>query len=96
VRHSPPGESVKVSVSEAPDQWRIEVSDRGPGIAPEFLPHLFERFYRADHGRSRDLGGTGLGLAIVKETAEAHGGRAEVESVPGEGATFRIVLHRGA
>lgn len=94
VRHSPDGEVVTVSVVAAPDEWRVEVRDHGPGIPPEFLPHLFERFYRADHGRSRDLGGTGLGLAIVKETAQTHGGRAEVESVPGEGATFRIVLPR--
>lgn len=94
VRHSPHGEVVTISVVAKPDEWRIEVRDRGPGIGPEILPHLFERFYRADHGRSRDLGGTGLGLAIVKETAQTHGGRAEVESVPGEGATFRIVLPR--
>ena len=94
VRHSPIGQSVTVSVKGVGDEWHIEVRDRGPGIPAEFLPHLFERFYRADHGRSRDLGGTGLGLAIVKETAETHGGRAEVESVLGEGATFRIALPR--
>lgn len=94
VRHSPDGDIVTVSVIAVPDEWRIEVRDHGPGIPPDILPHLFERFYRADHGRSRDLGGTGLGLAIVKETAQTHKGRAEVESVPGKGATFRIVLPR--
>ena len=63
-----------------------------PGIASEHLPRLFEGFCRVDRGRSRDLGGTGLGLAIVKHIAMVHGGRAEVQSAPGAGSTFRIVL----
>jgi len=93
VRYSPEGSAVTVSVKPAePGTWWIEVADNGPGIPPEALPHLFERFYRADHGRSRDLGGTGLGLAIVQETARAHGGHAEVESTPGVGSRFRVVL----
>jgi len=93
VRYSPEGSRVTVSVRPGDQgQWRIEVADNGPGIPPEALPHLFERFYRADHGRSRDLGGTGLGLAIVQETARAHGGRAEVESTPGVGSRFRVIL----
>ena len=70
----------------------ITVIDEGPGIAAEHLPRLFERFYRADKARSRELGGTGLGLAIVKHIALVHGGRAEVESEPGRGSTFRLVL----
>ena len=92
VRHSPEGEEVRVAIRRLEAEWIVEVKDHGPGVSPDILPHLFERFYRADHGRSRDMGGTGLGLAIVKETAELHGGRAEVESVPGQGATFRIAL----
>ncbi len=70
----------------------IEVADQGPGIPAKHLPRLFERFYRIDRARSRELGGTGLGLAIVKHIAMVHGGRAEVESAPGKGSTFRIVL----
>ncbi|MBK9579682.1 MAG: hypothetical protein IPK50_15405 [Fibrobacterota bacterium] len=92
VRHSPPSTTVEVRVLKDATAWRIEVSDQGSGVPAESIAHLFERFYRADHGRSRDMGGTGLGLAIVKETAQAHGGFAEVESPPGQGATFRIVL----
>lgn len=92
VRHSPEGEEVVLEVRREGAEWVVEVRDRGPGVPPDILPHLFERFYRADHGRSRDMGGTGLGLAIVKETAELHGGRAEVESEFGRGARFRVVL----
>jgi two-component system phosphate regulon sensor histidine kinase PhoR len=71
---------------------RIEVADSGPGIAPEHLPRLFERFYRVDKARSRGEGGTGLGLAICKHIALVHGGNAEVESVVGKGSTFSIVF----
>ena len=76
----------------AAGELAISVRDRGPGIAREHLPRLFERFYRVDKARSRDLGGTGLGLAIVKHIAQAHGGRVSVESAPGQGSTFRIHL----
>lgn len=95
VRYSPDSGKVQVAV-EAVDEgnWAISVADRGPGIPLEAQPHLFERFYRVDHGRSRDLGGTGLGLAIVQETARSHGGHAEVQSAPGQGSRFRIVLSR--
>src|SRR5262249_39451469 len=68
----------------------IAVADTGPGIAAKHLPRLFERFYRVDRGRSRDVGGTGLGLSIVKHLAEALGGHVMVESVPGVGSTFSI------
>jgi two-component system phosphate regulon sensor histidine kinase PhoR len=70
----------------------IEVQDYGPGIAPEHLPRLTERFYRVDVGASRHMKGTGLGLAIVKHILTRHGGQLEIESKPGEGAAFRVAL----
>ncbi|MFI6744020.1 sensor histidine kinase [Nonomuraea sp. NPDC050451] len=70
----------------------IEVRDEGQGIDPEHLPHVFDRFYRADAGRSRDSGGSGLGLAIVAALVQAHDGRIEVTSTPGHGTAFRVLL----
>ncbi|MFD0476217.1 sensor histidine kinase [Nonomuraea thailandensis] len=66
--------------------------DEGQGIDPEHLPYLFDRFYRADAGRSRDSGGTGLGLAIAAALVRAHHGRIEVTSTPRRGTTFRVLL----
>ena len=75
------------------DDWlALEVRDFGPGIAADHLPRLTERFYRVDVQESRVLGGTGLGLAIVKHIVTRHGGRLEIESRPGEGALFRVLL----
>jgi two-component system phosphate regulon sensor histidine kinase PhoR len=77
----------------APDQGVVlSVRDEGIGIAANDLPRIFERFYRADRARSRELGGTGLGLSIVKHIAQLHGGRVEAESVVGEGTTIRVIL----
>ncbi|MEE1773218.1 ATP-binding protein [Streptomyces sp. JV185] len=83
--HTPPGTTVTVRVrSAAAMPWVVlEVADDGPGIPPELLPHVFERFARGDASRSRSAGSTGLGLAIVQAVVAAHGGRVEVESVPG-------------
>ncbi|MHC4992219.1 MAG: sensor histidine kinase [Planctomycetota bacterium] len=93
INYSPPGTTVAIKGRAADeDQLEIEIIDEGPGIAAEHLPRLFERFYRVDRARSRELGGTGLGLAIVKHVALVHGGRVEVESEVGRGSVFRLVL----
>jgi two-component system, OmpR family, phosphate regulon sensor histidine kinase PhoR len=68
------------------------VKDSGPGISPEHLPRLSERFYRVDRSRSRETGGTGLGLAIVKHVTQRHGGELQVESTVGGGSQFTIQL----
>jgi signal transduction histidine kinase len=78
-----------------PPMVEIGVADTGPGIAPEDLPFIFERFYRADPSRQRATGGAGLGLAIVKQLVEAQGGRIRVESAPGQGARFLFTLPQG-
>ena len=70
----------------------LSVADEGVGIPAEDLPRIFERFYRADRARSRELGGTGLGLSIVKHIAQLHGGRVEAESVIGQGTTISVIL----
>jgi len=74
------------------DMVEVFVADDGPGIPPEALPRVFERFYRADKARSRDQGGTGLGLSIVKHIVQSHGGEVWAESKPGHGATFFFTL----
>jgi two-component system phosphate regulon sensor histidine kinase PhoR len=95
-KYTEPGGRIEVRVGEVGEEVRIEVADTGIGIPPEDLPRIFERFYRVDKARSRDLGGTGLGLAIVKHLAQAQGGEVSVRSRPGEGSTFTVVLPRAA
>lgn len=92
IKYSEPGSTVHVAAETNGPTHRILVADHGQGIAAEHLPRLFERFYRVDKARSRNLGGTGLGLAIVKHIVGAHGGRVEVESQLGQGSTFTIEL----
>src|SRR5262249_35574559 len=89
LRYTPRGGRVALAASAQDGKVTLAVSDSGPGIAPQYLPHIFERFFRVP-GQSE--GGTGLGLAIVREVATAHGGSATCESRPGEGATFRLTL----
>ena len=92
VKYGGPGSRVTLALESRPPEVALVVSDDGPGIAPEHLERIFERFYRLDRDRSRELGGTGLGLAIVKHIAQAHGGRVEVESRLGRGSVFRLIL----
>jgi two-component system phosphate regulon sensor histidine kinase PhoR len=92
IKYSDPGAGVWIAVEQADAGLVVRVSDEGCGIEAEHLPRLFERFYRVDRARSRQLGGTGLGLAIVKHIVLAHGGTIGVESQPGVGTTFTMRL----
>jgi signal transduction histidine kinase len=92
VRLSPPGGKVSVRATRHGRTVEVAVRDTGPGIPPEHLPRLFERFYRVDTARSRDEGGTGIGLAIARSVVEAHGGRIWADSEPGRGSTFTFEL----
>ena len=95
IKYTPSGGKVAVRAETSPtEELRIEVRDSGIGIAKQHLHRIFERFYRVDPGRSRDMGGTGLGLAIVKHFATALGGRVEVTSELGAGSVFTLVLPR--
>lgn len=95
VKYSPDGSTVSISALKTEGMVAVQVTDNGPGISTEHHGRIFERFYRVDRGRSRDLGGTGLGLAIVKHIAIAMGGRVAVDSALGKGSTFTIFLNAG-
>jgi signal transduction histidine kinase len=95
-RFTPPGGEVTVRAVRSNGSCEVSVEDTGPGIPPEHLPLVFERFYRVDPSRSRDDGGTGIGLAIARSVVEAHGGRIWAESRVGEGSLFRFVLPAGS
>jgi signal transduction histidine kinase len=90
--YTPAGGRVDLALYVADGHARLAVQDTGPGIAPEELTHIFERFYRLDRARTRRSSGAGLGLAIAHWIAEAHGGRIEVQSTVGRGSTFTVVL----
>ena len=90
LRHAGEDSVVTIGVGRFGASVEVSVADTGPGIAPEDLPHVFERFYRVDRSRSRSEGGSGLGLAIAQEVVEAHGGRIWVESGQGERAVFTL------
>ena len=92
IKYTPEGGEVVVSASRDGSMALIEVRDTGIGIAAEHLPRVFERFYRVDKARSRELGGTGLGLSIVKHLTQSFGGSVDVESRPGEGTAFTVRL----
>jgi two-component system sensor histidine kinase SenX3 len=92
IKYSAERTCVSIATGSRGGEVFIEVRDEGPGLADEDHERVFERFYRVDRSRSRELGGTGLGLSLVKWTAEAHGGRVELTSAEGRGSVFRIVL----
>ncbi|RMI42320.1 sensor histidine kinase [Actinomadura harenae] len=92
VAHTPPGTPVRIGVGTIGDHAVIEVADQGPGLTPEERRHVFDRFYRTDASRDRTTGGSGLGLPIAQALVTAHNGRLDLDTTPGEGATFRVVL----
>ena len=92
INYSSEKSDIQISASLTDNELMIRVQDHGIGIPKEHLSRLFERFYRVDKARSRELGGTGLGLAIVKHIAHAHGGRVSVDSILGKGSTFSLHL----
>jgi len=92
ISYTPEGGSITVKAAAVSEGVEVSITDNGIGIPPDDLPRIFERFYRVDKGRSRELGGTGLGLSIVKHIVEAHGGHVRVESKPGKGSRFTFLL----
>nr|WP_330180220.1 HAMP domain-containing sensor histidine kinase [Nocardia sp. NBC_01503] len=94
--HTPAPTPVTVRLTPSRDEVRVDVSDAGPGLAPDAALRVFERFYRTDSSRARASGGTGLGLSIVQALVVAHGGRVTVDTAPGAGATFTVRLPREA
>lgn len=92
LKYSDNGGAISLSAERHNGEVVLGVTDSGVGISQDDLPRIFERFYRADKARSRDLGGTGLGLSIVKHIAQLHGGRVEAESQLGKGTTIRVIL----
>jgi len=92
IKYTPDGGTITLSLFQDGDWACLQVSDTGIGIAPEHLPHIFDRFYRVDEARTRGDGGSGLGLAIVKGIAEQYGGRVTAASEPGKGSRFTVCL----
>jgi signal transduction histidine kinase len=92
IKYTTEGGTITLSLFRDGDWARMEVADTGVGIAPEHLPHVFDRFYRVDKARTRAKGGSGLGLAIVRGIAEQHGGKVTVMSDSGKGSTFTVWL----
>ena len=92
VKYSRETGQIGLRVERSNGEIALSVKDNGLGIEKSDLPRIFERFYRADKARSRELGGTGLGLAIVKHIAQLHGGRVEAESELGQGTLVRVIL----
>lgn len=96
IKYTPSGGRVAIKVSADVENARLEVMDNGVGISAEVLPHVFERFYRADRARSRDSGGVGLGLAIAKAICTAHGADIRIANTEGQGSRFIVKMRRAA
>ena len=96
IRHTPPGGIVAISASADAERVLLQVKDTGEGIAPEDLPHIWERFYRSDRARMQSASGSGLGLALVKELTEAMGGSVAIESTLEQGSSFTVAVPRAA
>ena len=94
LRHTPERGRIEIGITNGVPGVEVAVTDSGTGIGSDDLPHVFERFYRADQSRTRSGGGSGLGLAIAKELVESHGGRIWADSAPGQGSTFAFSLPR--
>jgi two-component system phosphate regulon sensor histidine kinase PhoR len=92
VNHTPEGTQIIVRWQRVPTGAEFSVEDNGPGIGPEHIPRLTERFYRVDKARSRQTGGSGLGLAIVKHAVNHHDSRLDIQSTPGKGTRFSFVI----
>jgi two-component system phosphate regulon sensor histidine kinase PhoR len=92
IRYTPLGGRIQIHWASTPEGLMFTVKDSGPGIAAEHLPRLSERFYRVDRSRSRETGGTGLGLAITKHVMQRHGGELRIDSVLGQGSTFKLLF----
>jgi signal transduction histidine kinase len=92
IRYSPANGAIRIALGQIGESGFMRVTDSGPGIAKEHLPHLFDRFYRVEKSRRRQSGGTGLGLAIASAIVEAHGGTIEAASEVGHGAEFTVRL----
>jgi two-component system phosphate regulon sensor histidine kinase PhoR len=92
IKYNKPGGEINLSLTRAAETAQIKIQDTGIGIAPEHLPHIFERFYRVNASHSNGKTGSGLGLAICKHIVEMHNGKIEVESKLGGGSTFTVVL----
>jgi signal transduction histidine kinase len=93
IKYAPAGSRIIVAVNGSAEHASLTVTDEGPGISPEHRARIFDRFYRVDEGRSREMGGTGLGLAIAKWAVEANGGHITLDSTE-TGSTFRLELPR--
>jgi two-component system heavy metal sensor histidine kinase CusS len=94
IRYTPPGGSVRLSAREVAEGVELAVCNTGPGIAPEHLPHIFDRYYRADEARSDQAHSAGLGLSIVRAIVDLHGGKISVDSQPGASTTFCLLFRK--
>src|SRR6185503_1514571 len=92
IKYAPVGGQISLTAAKKPDEIQISIHNTGPGIPPEHLQRLFDRFYRVDADRSSQTGGAGLGLAIAHEIVRLHGGEIDVQSEPGQGVTVTVHL----